>query len=193
MRTLSSIKRPPTIRVFTQLSTGKRAYRYGKEPIVTSGPGNPPAGFIVPTVSKTEWMVYWALAKIFKNPENPWQGPWIGGVPDWTYQQPFMRGRAQPLGAIVDFVIWRTPTGRPVGIRVQTERWHIFTSNEKQVSDAFQRARLQEEIDVVDVFDYTFTSDLTGQTVIQVMKAAIGLIEIPDPLRNATARRNARR
>jgi len=186
-------QRPPTIRVPTMLGYGSREFRYGKAPKTGNGPGDPPMGFLGPTVSTTEWWFYWALAHIFGNPVNPDLPPFTGGEPDWTYQQPYMHGRASPLGAVVDFIVWRTPTGRPVGIRIQTEYWHLFTSAEKQVSDYFQRERLNDELDVVDVYDYTYTSDPTGQTVIRVAKQAIGLIELEDPLRSATAMRNSRR
>jgi hypothetical protein len=52
---------------------------------------------------------------------------------------------------------------------------------------------LMDSISVVDIYDYTFSGDPTGAAVMQVVKNALGLIEIPDPLRSGTVRRNPRR
>jgi hypothetical protein len=186
------LKRPPLIRTIAQLPTGSEKYRYSARSWtqVRNGPGEPPPGFLKATVSETEWWVYWACARIFKNPVNPRIGPFVGGPPEWTYQQPYIGGRFTPLGAVIDFIVWRTPTGRPLGIRVQTEHWHLFASHDQQVSDLMQRGRLMETLDVVDIYDYAFTGDPTGQAVIQTVKGALGLIELGDPLRAGTVRRN---
>jgi hypothetical protein len=193
-RTLMAL---PEIRSFAQLPTGKRLYKYGNRTreMVKGGPGEPPPGFLGPTVSVTEWMVYWALSRYFLNPTDPRRSgpPFNGGPPDWTYQQPYLGGRFTPLGAVVDFIVWRTNTGRPLGIRVQTEYWHLYASREQQVHDLNQRGRLMDSISVVDIYDYTFSGDPTGAAVMQVVKNALGLIEIPDPLRSGTVRRNPRR
>jgi hypothetical protein len=191
------LKRPPTLRTFTQIPLGKREFQYAnlQKSDVKGGPGPAPPGFGGPTVSYTEWMVYWALWKVMASAGDVRKSgpPFIGFPPDWTYQQPFIGGRAEPGGAIVDFIVWRTQTGRPTGFRVQTEYYHLFTSYDKQVSDLLQKQKLADQIDVVDLYDYLFTGDATGQLVIQTVKSALGLIETPDPLRGATAQRNPRR
>ena len=194
---MRQLKRPPTIRTFSQIPRGPRAYQYGmlEKGDVKGGYGAAPPGFGGPTVSFTEWIFYWALWKVMDSEGDPRRSgpPFIGFPPDWTYQQPFIGGRAEPGGAVVDFIVWRTQTGRPLGIRIQTEYFHLFTSHNKQVSDLMQKQKLMDQIDVVDVYDYTITDDPTGQAAIQVCKAALGLIELPDPLKGATARRNSRR
>ncbi len=190
-RSLRQVQRPPTLRVFTELGSGSRLYKYNKQPLVTGGFGDPPAGFILASTSISEWMVYWALAKIYGQPKDPRQGPFIGFPGVWGYQVPAMGGRAVG-GAVVDFIVFDTASGIPIGIRIQTELWHLFTANRKQATDLLQRQRLSENMTVIDVYDYQYTGDKTGQQVIQVMKTAIGAIEIPDPLRGATARRNPR-
>lgn len=191
------LQRPPTIRTFSQIPRGDRRYQFSnlKKSQIQGGPGPAPPGFGGPTVSYTEWMIYWALWKIMGGVGDVRRSgpPFIGSPPDWTYQQPFIGGRAEPGGAVVDFIVWRTQTGRPVGFRIQTEYWHLFTSFNKQQGDFLQRQRLMDEIDIIDIYDYRFTGDATGAATIVEVKRALGLIEIPDPISGATARRNSRR
>ena len=195
MRTLRTIKSVPTHRVFTQLGRGSRTYQYNHEGEIRGGPGDPPPDFLVATNSITEWYVYWGMFKALEIPFDPRKSgpPFMGWMPDFAYQLPMQGGRTLPGGAVPDFVVYRTWTGVPVIIRVVTEFFHIFTSNAKQVSDAFQKQRLEDEVDVIDVYDSDFTHDPTGQAVIQVLKRAVGLIERGDPLRAGTAMRNRRR
>ena len=194
---MRQLKRPPTLRTFSQLPRGPRLYQYSvlEKTDVHGGPGAAPPGFGGPTVSYTEWIVYWALWKVMGNSGDVRKSgpPFIGSPPDWTYQQPFIGGRAEPGGAVVDFIVWRTQTGRPLGIRIQTEYFHLFTSHAKQVSDMLQRQKLMDQIDVVEIYDYQITADPTGQAAIIAVKQALGILELPDPLAGATARRNSRR
>lgn len=191
------LRNPPSIRTFSQLPRGPRLYKYSvlEKTDVYGGYGPMPPGFGGPTVSFTEWIVYWALWKVMGETGDPRKSgpPFIGSPPDWTYQQPFIGGRAEPGGAVVDFIVWRTMTGRPLGIRIQTEHFHLFTSNAKQVSDMMQRQKLMDQIDLVDLYDYQITNDATGQAAIIAVKNALGLLELPDPLRGATVKRNSRR
>ena len=193
-RKLRAIQTAPVIRVKTQIPRGPRRYKFSLPGKQQTGPGDPPPGFLGPTVSKSEWWLYWAMFPALQiNVDARRSGPpYVGWPPDFSYQQPFMQGRAAPGGAIADFVIWRTRTGRPVLIRLVTEYWHLYTDANKQVADMLQRQRLEDQAQVIDVYDYTFTHDPSGAAAIQVVKAAVGLIEMPDPLRAGTARRNAR-
>jgi hypothetical protein len=188
------IKAPPTLRTFSQFPRGPQRYKYSVDEDVRGGPGEPPLGFLVATNSVTEWMVYWGMFPALNiGMDARKSGPPFIGVPGFfTYQTPMLGGRSLPGGAVPDFVIERTRTGIPVIIRVVTEFWHIFTTNAKQTADMLQKQRIDDEADVVDVYDYTFTGDPTGQAVIQVIKSAAGLIELPDPMRSGVARRNAR-
>lgn len=191
---MRQIKTPPTLRTFSQFPRGRQEYKYTLDLDVRGGPGEPPPGFLVATNSLTEWYVYWACFKALSIPSDPrTSGPPFMGVPGFfTYQTPMQGGRTLPGGSVPDFVIERTATGVPVIMRVVTEYWHIYTSVAKQVSDMLQKQRLEDEVDVIDIYDYTFMHDRTGQAAVQVVKGAAGLIEMPDPFRAGTARRNAR-
>lgn len=190
-RNLRQPQRPPTIRVPTELGLGSRTYRYNKGPYIASGFGEPPPGFLIASTSVSEWAVYWALSKIYGDPKDPRVGPYIGAPGIWEYQSPLMGGRGIG-GSVMDFLIKGTPSGTMIGIRLQTELWHLYTTNKKQASDLLKRQRLEEMIEVVDLYDYTFMGDASGQLVVQAVKSAIGMIEIPNPLRAGTARRNKR-
>lgn len=188
MATATKAPLPPRLRTPARLPRGPE-YLLSPEQRVT-GPGEPPPGFLRPRTSATEWMVYWALAKIFDNPDDPRVPPFDGAWPFWTYQ----KGIGQSPGrAVVDFIVYReTRRGRPVGIRVQTEYRHLFTSNQQQSYDRLQLLSLSGYLDVMDIYDTDFLNDKTGQAVIVVVKNAIGLLKHPDPLIAGTARRAGR-
>ncbi len=193
-RTLAQMKSVPTFRVPTQISEGPRRYGYGKDGDVANGPGEPPPGFLQATNSVYEWYIYWAMNPALSiGLDMRLTGPPYTGVPSFfSYQVPMQGGRASALGAVPDFVIERTRSGQPVILRLVSEYFHVFTSNAKQISDAFQKQRLSGEVAVIDIYDFTFTGDPTGAAAVQVVKSAAGLIEMPDMLRSGTARRNKR-
>ncbi len=191
---MRSIQAPKPLRTFSALPRGERKYKYTVAGDVQTGPGEAPPGFLVATNSVTEWYVYWACFPALQIPmQAEDSGPPFEGVPGFfSYQTPMQGGRSLPGGAVPDFVIERTRTGIPVIVRVVTEYWHLFTSNDKQIRDELQRQRLDDEVDIVDVFDYEFMHDPTGAATVVAVKRAAGLIQSPDPLYSATARRNAR-
>jgi hypothetical protein len=138
-------------------------------------------------------MVYWALAKIFGDPTDPRQPPFDGGWPIWTYQKAAQGGRHMPGGSVIDFVVWDAGEGgKPIALRVVTEYFHLFTSNQKHVTDALQRESLENYATVIDLLDYQFINDPTGQAVIVVCKNALGLIESANPLLSGIAVRGSR-
>lgn len=188
------MKSPPVLRTFSALPRGSQIYDYSRTEDVRGGPGDPPPGFLVVTNSITEWYVYWSCFKALNIPLNPRDtGPPFEGVADYfQYQKPMLGGRSLPGGAVPDFVILRTRTGIPVILRVVTEYWHIFTTNAKQSADELQKQRLEDEVDVVDLYDYQFMHDPTGSACVVAIKNAAGLIYSLDPLAAGTARRNAR-
>lgn len=174
---------------------GPRLYRPQnvKDDPLLGGPGEPPNGFIGPANSKTEWYVYWALARIFQNPVEPRLPPFEGGYPDWTYQKVWDGGREQPGGSVIDFVVYSSGRGREeIALRIVTEYWHLYTTNENQVRDQDQRTWLEDRFDVIDLYDQDFINDPTGQAVIIQVKNVIGLIERPNPLWAGTALRGTR-
>jgi hypothetical protein len=175
--TLPPIPRPPVVK------RGPKAYQYGKEQKHTGGPGDPPAGFVTVKTTATEWPVYWGLAKIFGAPaaDQIRTGPFRGGPPFWEYQAYLDLGGIKKSN--YDFIIWQPNVyGAPVVIRVQTEWQHSFTNSAKHRYDAFHRARAEENFDVVDLYDYLFLGDESGQAVIQLLKSALQLIEPPNPI-----------
>jgi hypothetical protein len=65
---------------------------------------------------------------------------------------------------------------------VQTEFIHSFTNNTKHRYDVLHRSRAEENFDVIDIFDYLFLGDESGQAIIQLLKSALQLIEPPNPI-----------
>lgn len=181
----------PRIRTFTRIPKNPRMYQVPKNPLLGGGPTEPPIGFLDPRLhgSKTEWYIYWALARIFGNPPDPRIPPYAGGPPDWLYQKYEMGGRNLG-GAVVDFVVNSVPGGIPIGIRVGTEYWHFAAPPGKQASDQLQFALLSRGLNIVDINDFTFTNDPTGQAAMVRVKEALGLIRSVDPIMSGTTRRN---
>ena len=192
MANLAGPPRPPTLRHKTIKPTGMRFVP--KMNIVISGPGEPPEGFLNGQNSVTEWLAYWALAKIFNNPRGSdvRVGPFMGGWPDWGYQTAQLGGHVRALGsAVVDFIVYQGAT--IIGIRIQTERFHIFADNKKQVYDIIQRADLERNgMTVVDVYDTALLNDPSGQKAVIAMKRAIGAIEDINPNVGRTALRGSK-
>lgn len=152
---------------------------------------DPPPGFLTGQNSVTEWTAYKALARIFNDPKTPRIGPFYGGI-EWSYQIAELGGHTRALGsAVVDFVVYQGAT--IIGIRIQTEYFHRFTTSNKQVYDALQRAQLEANgLNVVDVEDIDLLNDPSGQKAVIAMKRAIGRIERVNPVGSGTAIRGSR-
>jgi len=116
-------------------------------------------------------------------------GPYLGDSVNFLYQSDAMGGRSIG-GAVVDYVILRPPTGRVLGIRLQTERWHLEANILKRTSDELQRAQLESQMDVVDIYEYAFIGDKSGAAVMKAVKHALGLIEVPNPIAAGVVQRN---
>lgn len=182
--------RVPRLRTQTRIGTGNRTYRFGLAPREQYGGPEPiPPGFVTPTTSKTEWYPYWALATIYGMRNSGRDAPFLGDGVNFLYQADAMGGRNQG-GAVVDYVILRPRSGRILGIRLQTERFHLEAPVMKRVSDEIQRASLEASMDVVDIYEYVFIGDKSGQAVMQTIKYALGLIEVPNPLAAGVVQRN---
>ena len=157
------------------------------------GPGEPPPGFLTYTNSRSEWWIYWAIAKVLKFPQNPRQGPFIGWPGLWSYQTPFEGGRAVRGGQVLDFVIESPSTNYgTVAIRIQTERYHVFTDERKRAKEDILMARVARHTRVADIFEQDFmmgpNSD-SGQAAILEVKRAIYGGRASDPSKAGTARR----
>jgi hypothetical protein len=181
----------PKYRSFTKFPQGPRLYKVPKNPLFAKGPGEPPPDFLDPRLhgSRTEWPIYWALARIFNNPPDPRKPPYVGGPPDWSYQKYEMGGRNLG-GAVVDFVVSSAPGGVPIGLRIGTEFFHFAAAPGKQASDELQFALLSRGMNIVDINDFDFLQDPSGQAAVVRVKEALGLIRRPDPIASNTTRRN---
>jgi hypothetical protein len=167
---------------------GPRLYNLGKRANTSlSGPGEPPTDFVTAHTSLDEWYCYWALTKLFDDPPDPRKPPYLGGQ-FWQYQRPESPtdvglgvGRV-PGGSVSDFVILQ-PSGKPIIIRIQTERWHIAADPTVQMRDLFIRDHLRGIEKVVEVYSQDFIGDPSGDAVCRVMALAIKGIELPSPIR----------
>lgn len=159
--------------------------------LVVGGYGDPPPTFLTGQNSLTEWIAYWALAKIFNDPKDPRQPPFFGGV-DWGYQIARLGGFVRAIGsAVVDFVVYQGAT--ILGIRIQTERFHTYAGSKRHGYDLIQRATLEGSgLTVIDVYDTDLLGDPSGQKAIIAMKKAIGRIERVSPINAGTGYRASR-
>lgn len=172
-----------------QLPTGPR-FIPPHETLI-GGPGDPPPGFLTGQNSVTEWIVYFALAKIFNDPKDPRHPPYFGGL-DWGYQIARLGGFVRALGSsVVDFVVYQDAT--VIGLRVVTERFHIFTTSAKHGYDVIQRAQLEASgMTIVDLYDNQILGDPSGQKAIIHLKRVLNRIENVDPVQAGTAYRASR-
>lgn len=167
--------------------TGQRLYQFYKDPErAQGGPGEPPAEFVGVWSSKTEWMVYWALCRLLAPEKDPRKPPFVGVEGVFAYQKAEDGGRV-PGGSVTDFAV-NTPTGW-IGLRVETERWHIFTEAVRQVQDFFIKTHLRTMERVISLYDQHFIFDSSGSAVIKVVAMALKGIELPSPIRTGTAER----
>lgn len=157
----------------------------------TGGPGDPPPNWDEAKTSDTEWYPYWGLARIFgePSPEHVREAPFVGAPGIWEYQKYIPGGI---VTTNIDFLILPTNgLAKPTAIRVQTEFVHLFPQdNDKYAADIIYRNEVElAGYNVVDIYDYQFLGDPSGQAVIVQLKAAMGLIEQPNPILTGTARR----
>jgi len=183
------LKRPAT------LPTGWRQFSRAPERR-GAGAGDPPPGFVGPTTSGSEWIVYVAMAKVLHDPPDPRQPPFFGGK-DWGYQIGILGTFTRQLGsAVVDFVYY-APHER-IFIRLQTERFHEAFGAAQTGYDVIQRALLGEQGRVVDIYESRFIhadarggNPLYSSAVLQAaciaVKEALGLIEYGNPISLGTS------
>ena len=149
---------------------------------------HPPDGFVGAHTSATEWMCYLAIAILTKQPSDPFKPPFIGAPPYWVYQKIEDGGRV-PGGSVSDFVVLNAAGTADIGIRVETERWHIWTDGAQQQKDLYINAHLKTVTKIVRVYDQHFIGDSTGEAVCRVMALALRGIELPSPIGFGTAER----
>lgn len=156
-----------------------------------SGPGEPPPGFITPTNSISEWVIYWALAKVLGFPKDPRVGPYTGWPGLWTYQTPFEGGRAAGGGQVIDFVVYPPGGGiqGAIAIRIQTERYHVLTDQSKQTLDWLLAQRLGGTYRVLDIYEQDYIGDASGQAAVLTVKQGLFGGQASSPLRSGRAQR----
>lgn len=185
--------RPPRMRSIPTIPRGPRLYRQRPGSDRISGPGEPPPGFLTYTNSRTEWVIYWALSKVLKFPKDPRAGPFIGYPGLWGYQTPFEGGRAIRGGQVLDFLVESPSTNYgTVAIRIQTERYHIFTDEAKRAKERILAARVARHTRIADIYEQDITmgpNAESGQAAILEVKRVLFGGRPSDPLKAGTARR----
>lgn len=177
---IAPLRRPPV------RPTGPKIYRLQAKPqMVAVGPGEPPEGFVTAHTSKTEWWVFWAIAKVLNDPPDPRQPPFVGGE-NWAYQKAEEGGRIKG-GQVLDFVVFNGE--RSIGIRVETERYHIFTTADAHARDFYLKTHSAAADEIVSIWDQDFMGDPTGQAVCAVVARALKGEESASPIAFATGRR----
>jgi hypothetical protein len=178
------VPNPPRLRSLPVFPKGPRLYS-GVEKV--GGPGEPPPGFLTGPnaagiVSAEEWQVYWALAKIYRDPPDPRLPPYEGARDgSWTYQIPLLGGRREPGGLVLDFICYFQ--GERVGLRLQTAYFHVLADSGQQAYDALQEATLSEFMRIEDVFSQDFIgADDNGQSAVIAVKNALQGIPRRDPI-----------
>lgn len=184
---------PP--RPFAVAPRGPKHLHLGQYPHRIGGfPWEPPPGFVSGKShnSREEWPVYAAIALHLDDPHDPTQPPFTGSrVGAWSYQTPEvlasgMGGRI-PGASVSDFQV-KTPTGW-IGLRLDTERWHIFAPPNQQLKDLYIKTHIRSVQKVVTIYSQDFIGDESGEAVMRVVALALRGIEYPNPIRAGTARR----
>lgn len=182
-----SASRPRVTKKVPQRRFGPAIFKLNSKPErLGKGPGEPPVGLVTQWTSITEWYVYWAMAKVLGTPSDPRKPPFTGGV-NWQYQKALDGGRQLRGGQVLDFVVFNGT--QSIGIRVETERYHIFTSAQKQAEDFYQRTHSSGVDIVISIFDQDFMGDPTGAAACKVVAEALKGQQPANPIRYGTARR----
>jgi len=153
----------------------------------------PPDNFVGGNNSQYEWQIYHALAKVTGEPKDPRMPPFIGAPGIWSYQKAWDDGRHMPGGSVIDFVVYAGGHSRnTIAVRVQTEHFHIFASQDVQAYDMLQYWRLSEFFQVIDVYDSDFAWDPTNAAACSVVADMLAGKVFPNPITNGTSQRVAR-
>jgi len=93
----------------------------------------------------------------------------------------------EPGGSVVDFVVHQGTS--TMGIRIQTERFHVFADAATQMKDLSTKIHVKALDKIIDIYDQWSIADRTGEATIKQVKRALQGIQEQDPLRFGTAQR----
>lgn len=184
--------RPPRLRTITAVPRGPRMYAL-KEGHYKGPLTEPPPGFVSATTSASEWVLYWAMFKALDIPADPRMPPFMGYPPIFYYQSEQFGGRQMAGGAVVDYVIQGgAKTSQNIGIRLVTERFHIYNGEDVHWHDTNQLWRLSERMRIIDIYDQDFLPDKTGAAAVALIKDGIAGRTTPNPMTDGTTQRVTR-
>lgn len=153
----------------------------------SGGPGAPPPGFLGPTVSNVEWVIYWSSSKLYP-PFDPRQPPFTGDrLGRWDYQSPSTPGQVRELGSTVSDFVYHIAAGDVI-VRLDTWYYHIASNAQKHAFDRAARQSAYRYGDrVVTLYDTSFINDETGNAAVRALADAISGREILSPVSGGTA------
>jgi hypothetical protein len=162
--------------------------------LIGVGPGEPPPGFVGAHTSRDEWQVYWAISIHKHDPIDPRVPPFTGSRRgEWFYQAKESGGRI-PGGSVTDYQV-QTPTGW-LGIRLDTEKWHIFAGPGQQQKDLFIKTHTKSLQKTVTIYSQDFLrtdESEQAQALMKIVALALRGIELVNPIRSGTAQRRRSR
>lgn len=174
-------QRPTRLPSIPTFPRGPKALDFSGAPKV-GGPGEPPPGFISPSNSRAEWMIYWAMAKVIGTPNDPRKPPFIGAHGLWEYQRAYGQ-YATPGSTTIDFVVFpqRATRGRGIALRIVTERYHELVDPRKRAKDIIQKRLLSTSYETKDLHEVHFITDESGQSAVRLVKFVLAGGTSPDP------------
>jgi hypothetical protein len=178
--------RPSRMKRIPRELRGPSELKLWVEPERNVGPGDAPAGFVQATTSKSEWIAYWALAKVMQDPPDPRNPPYYGGQ-TWGYQVALDGGRSRKGGSVADFIVWLP--SEPIVIRLVTERFHVAAGPTKTALDRAQAFRLEKYASVRDLYEQDIIADRTGEAACRKVVELLGGRERINPALAGTFRR----
>lgn len=132
----------------------------------TGGPGQHPADW---PGSQPEWVWYKASADYFHDPENPRQGPFLGGAL-WQYQAAENPAQPREAGESISDFLYLMPGGGNVIVRIEGTYFHLQQGGAQTARDLYLIAHAGRALDrVVRINDTQFMADVTGSTAVQLL------------------------
>jgi hypothetical protein len=180
--------RPPRAKGPPIFPRGPKLLGLGQARQVTSGPGEPPPGFAGPHVSAYEYVLYWAIAKVFHDPIEPRLPPFTGSrVGLWEYQVSTTPGDVRSTGSSVSDFLLHLPTGDLI-LRLDT--WYFHTTAAPNIQARDDYLRIHEggaQTRVETIYDTQFVGDPSGKAAIRAVLDAIAGQSMISPNRGGIA------